>query len=267
MKKSCCSILVVPLFVLLFPAAGFSLSLDDLHAVEPGLTQAQAESLLTTGSLTRFFQPHERAALVPNCALAPRIEADMSSVDYSIGVEVLFVTKPGEDANSDPLLGWFNILRSISTLKGVQYYSVLDGKMRVLFSDSYAVDNPTDKKRIPDPLVVSLPPESSITIMQNDTRFGTNYYGVRYLTAPDAISMTMTNITTLSLLFIPVISPQDMQLHLVVLPYKGSRLFYGSVVVRVGTMLGLQGIVRDSFHNRIDALYGWFKSMADKTGT
>jgi len=138
--------------------------------------------------------------------------------------------------------------------------------MRVLFSNSYAVDNAKDKKRIPDPLVTSIPPESSLTIMQDDTRFGTNYYNVRYLGAPDAISMTMTNITTLSLLFIPVISPQDMQLHLVVLPYKGSRLFYGSVVVRVGTMLGLQGIVRDSFHNRINALYGWFKDMTSEMG-
>ncbi len=266
MKKSCCSILVALLFVLLPPAAGFALSLDDLRAAAPGLTDAQAESLLTKGSVTRFFQPHESAELVPDCSLAPTIKADMSSLDYSIGVEVLFIAKPGDESGPDPLLGWYNILRSISTLKGVEYYSVLDGKMRVLFSNSYAVDNATDKKRIADPLVTSLPPESSITIMQDDTRFGTNYYRVRYLAAADAISMTMTNITTLSLLFIPVISPQDMQLHLVVLPYQGSRLFYGSVVVRVGTMLGLQGIVRDSFHNRINALYGWFKSMADKLG-
>ncbi len=261
MKKSRCSIFAAVLLALLLPAAGFSLSLDDLRALEPGLTDAQAQSLLSKGSLTRFFQPHQSAQMVPNCSLAPRIESDMSSLDYSIGVETLFVAHPGEESGPDLLLQWYNSLRSISTLKGVKYYSILDGKMRVLFSDSYAVDNATDRKRIPDPLVTSLPPESTITIMQDDTRFGTNYYSVRYLTAPDAISMTMTNITTLSLLFIPVISPQDMQLHLIVLPYKGMRIFYGSVVVKVGTMLGLQGIVRDSFRNRIDALYSWFKNL------
>lgn len=264
MKQTRRSILAVALLVALVSSPAFGLTLHELGAIEPGLSRSQAETLLSKGSLTRYVSRHEPPALVPMNSLRAGIESNISSLAYTTGVEALYVSDEHGPNGAATMLGWYNVLRSISTLKGVKYYDLLSGHMKTLFSQSYVVDNPTDRKRIADPLVTTLPSESTITIMQRDSRFGRNYYRVRYRAAPDAISMTMTNLTTLSILFIPVVPPKAMQLHLVVMPWKGSRVFYGSVVVKANTLLGLKGLVRDAFHNRIVALYGWFSKLASR---
>lgn len=256
------SIFAVLFLLALGASQTFGLTLDELYSIEPNLTSDQAQALLTQGSITRYIDGHEPPAFIPNSALSAGIGSEISALDYTTGVETLYLSKAQAPNDAATMLGWYNVLRSISTLKGVKYYDLLSGTMKTLFSQSYAVDNSTDRKRIADPLVSSLPQESTITIMQTDSRFGSNYYRVRYLTAPHAISMTMTNLTTLSILFIHVVLPGEMQLHLVVMPWKGSRLFYGSVVTKPTTMLGLKGLVRDAFHNRIVALYGWFSKLA-----
>ncbi len=262
MRRIRLSILALPILLALGSSPAAALTLGELHSIEPNLTSDQAQTLLSAGSITRYLNGHEAPAFVPSSSLSAGIEADIASLDYTTGVETLYLSKQQSPDTPATMLGWYNVLRSISTLKGVKYFDLLSGTMKTLFSQSYVVDSPTDRKRIPDPLVTSLPPQSTITIMQTDSRFGSNYYRVRYLTAPDAISMTMTNLTTLNLLFIHVVPPEEMQLHLVVMPWKGSRLFYGSVVTRPTTMLGLQGLVRDAFHNRIVALYDWFSKLA-----
>lgn len=267
MKQTRFPIIVVVLLLAITSSPLYPLTLDELHAVEPNLTSDQAKTLLSTGSITRYFGAHEKPAFVPNSSLSSGIEAESSSLDYTTGVETLYFTKDAHPNNAATLLSWYNVLRSISTLKGVKYYDLLSGSMKTLFYQSYVVDNPTDRKRIPDPLVASLPSESTITIMQHDSRFGSNYYRVRYRAAPDAISLTMTNLTTLSLWFIHVVPPGAMQLHLLVMPWNGQRVFYGSVEVKVTTFLGLKGLVRDAFHNRIVALYDWFSKLSSHQGS
>lgn len=266
MKPSRYVIVAVPLLLAFAASPVASLTFDQLSAIEPHLTSSQANSLLTKGSITRYFGAHQRPALIPNSSLSPGVKSDVSSLDYTTGVETLYLAKEGGRDKAATMLAWYNVLRSISTLKGVKYYDLLSRRMKTLFFQSYVVDNSKNGKRIPDPLVTKLPAESTITIMQHDSRFGSNYYRVRYLTAPDAISMTMTNLTTLRLLFIPVVSPGGMQLHLIVMPWRGSRLFYGSVEIKAATMLGLKGLVRDAFRNRIVALYGWFSKRASRLG-
>lgn len=266
MKFNRYSISVAVVLFALAASPVIGLTINELRSVEPQLTNDQAHSLLAKGSITRYFGAHEQPALIPNTSLSTGVKADISSLAYTTGVETLYLSKEGIPSTSKTMLRWYNVLRSISTLKGVKYYDILSGKMKTLFSQSYVVDNLKDKKRVPDPLVSKLPTKSTITIMQHDSRFGSNYYRVRYRAAPDGISMTMTNLTTLSLFFIPVVSPGDMQLHLVVKPWKGHRLFYGSVEVKVATFLGLKGLVRDAFHNRIVALYGWFAKHVSGPG-
>lgn len=266
MKLTHYSIFAVAILFALAAVPVVALTSNELRTVAPNLTSDQAQTLLTKGSITRYFGAHERPALIPNSSLSSGVESDIASLDYTTGVETLYLAQEGGQGKASTMLGWYNVLRSISTLKGVKYYDLLSGKMKTLFSQSYVVDNASDRKRIPDPLVTTLPSESAITIMQHDSRFGSNYYRMRYLTAPDAISMTMTNLTTLSLFFIPVVSPGEMQLHLVVMPWKGHRLFYGSVEVKVATFLGLKGLVRDAFHNRIVALYDWFSKLSSGGG-
>ena len=95
-------------------------------------------------------------------------------------------------------------------------------------------------------------------VLQDDSTFGQVLFHLHYIGAPDAISMSMSNLSSLYLWFIPVIAPEQMVLQLVLLPYKGHLLFYGGVEVKTISLFGLQNATRDSFVNRIEALQSWF---------
>ncbi len=247
------------------PAAG-ALSASDLEQIIPAMSDADSATLLREGSVTRFFTSVESPRLLPQSPLSGAILASMTSLPYTIGVETVFIAPlpPGNDRAR--LTAWYNVLRSISTLKGVRYYSTLFGRKRVLFRDSYVVAGENDLRRVADPLVADPPADSTIYIRQDDSTFGPFVAEVRYRASERTIAMSMTSETLLKLLLVPVVRPGDMQLQLVVMPYRGSLLFYGCVVVKVLTYLGMEGMIRDSFDYRIEALYGWFRRMARYSG-
>lgn len=260
--SSILSIIVLVAIPMQLSAAG--LSVDELTHIVPGLTQDEAQQLVKTGQVTHFFEANGMPRLVPSSSLTTSIQKEYQSVDHTVGVETLFVMKPGRGSQDANMLKWYNILRSISTMKGIQYYSVTHGRTRVLFRDSYAIDNLKNQNRLPDPLVGSIPESSDLTIKQDDSTFGEALFHLHYRGAGDAISMSMVNLNTFHLWFIPVINDGNMVLQLVLIPYKGDLLFYGGVEVKTISLFGLQNATRDSFINRIDALQKWFEEQANK---
>ncbi|HUZ17906.1 MAG TPA: DUF6675 family protein, partial [Spirochaetia bacterium] len=133
-------------------AFGSNLTESDLTSLAPGLTPEQVREVLSTGETTRFFEANQQPLLVPRSALKDSLAKDFQNHDHTVGVEALFVAKADGTAPDDQLLKWYNILRSVSTMKGIQYYSVTHHRTRVLFLDSYVIDNASDQRQLPDPL-------------------------------------------------------------------------------------------------------------------
>ena len=95
-----------------------------------------------------------------------------------MGTEVLSVYR-NESVDFDSpesRLRIYNILLSMSTMKGTQYYSASRERMRTLFAESYVVDGPNRQNRLPDPVVQEIPPTSKLTVLQEDLTFGENLY-------------------------------------------------------------------------------------------
>ena len=263
MRQKLSSIFWVIVLVAL-PLRVWALSAGDLQSVVPGLTAAEAQQLADTGRVTHFFDSSGQPRLVPTSSLSESVHQEYGTVDHTVGVEALFVMNPGSGGQKAEMLHWYNILRSISTMKGIKYYSVTHGRVRVLFLDSYVIDNTKDQKRLPDPHVTSIPTASDLTIKQDDSTFGEALFHLHYRGASDAISMSMVNLNTFHLWFLPVIGNHHMVLQLVLIPYKGKLLFYGGVEVKTISLFGLQNATRDSFVNRIDALHKWFEDQANQ---
>lgn len=256
---------VLPILALLLAAgAADGLSVQQLLAVVPTLTTSELARLAKGERLTRDLGPGELPRLMPISQLSSGLASAITSFAYTTGVEVLYVDPRDPGSDRADLLRWYNVLRSVSTLKGLSFYSPVNRRDELLFRDSYAVDNPVDDQRIPDPLVTRMPAASRITLMQNDVTFGPNLYALDYRAAPDAVSVTMININSLNFLFIPVIGARQMQIRLLVMPYKSYRLFYGNVVARAGTLFGLGEKVQESALARLSALYTWFSRMASR---
>jgi hypothetical protein len=62
--------------------------------------------------------------------------------------------------------------------------------------------------------------------------------------------------------FIPAVGPGELSFSLVVLPYDDYLLFYGVGAARPASTAGMEGRIRESFANRIHALYAWFQRRA-----
>lgn len=264
MRQKLYSILFLPVLALIpLPLWAAPLHAANLQSVVPGLTDAEAQTLAKTGKVTRFLEAKDHPRLVPTSSLTSNVERAFKTVHQTIGVEALFIMKPGSGPHEQRMLRWYNVLRSISTMKGIKYYSDTHGRVRVLFRDAYVIDNPRDRKRLPDQLVSSIPANSSLTILQDDSTFGKAIFHLHYHGGQDAISMSMVNLNTFFLWFLPVIGRQHMILQLVLMPYEGQLLFYGGVEVKTMSLFGLQNATRHSFVNRIEALHTWFQTVEE----
>ena len=197
--------------------------------------------------------------MCPETEFAELIQEEYLSVGPNILVETVFFLPLQEKLYPDTLtLGIYNTLRSIRSLKGIEYYSVSRKKVRTFFNDAYMVKNAGDITPLPDPLVKKVPSSDNIVIFQEDTTFGKSYTAMRYLSGKGNILVTMRNLTELTYGPIRVIEKDSMIIDMLVCPMDGGILFYGLCSVKTADLFGIAKSRSESFYNRIAALYAWF---------
>ena len=185
-----------------------------------------------------------------------------------MGVEILKLYRAKKRVNfssEKSKLLIYNIVHSISTLKGIQYYSHTHKKIRVLFYDSYVIASPERPTRVKDPVLHKLRNYDKIYIFQNDSTFGKNILVVEYrVNNNSSISIRIENINTMKYLFIPLIPPHNMVTYMVVIPGSNSILFYGLSFSNFKNIVpvGKENVV--SFYNRLIAMYNWFVTQVNK---
>jgi hypothetical protein len=169
--------------------------------------------------------------------------------------------------SEDARLMQYNILRAVSTMEGIQYYSVTRDRMRTLFAESYAVDAPDTQKRIPDPLVDRIPAYSKRYMFQKDLTFGENLYEAEYIALKEGFVLKSRNLTEMKYYFLPMVKPQESLTVIMVLPQGQRILFYAVMAAHTPTFFGLERSREESFYNRLNALYQWFvRELTRKLG-
>ena len=161
-------------------------------------------------------------------------------------------------SSSQSKLTLYNILRQISSLAGIEYFSASRNAYRTFYTESYAVDSLDRKVKIPDPVTESIPENSKVLIFQNDLTFGKNYYEVTYKYDNDSIIMTTVNRTRFTYYLVPLINPGNFVTHILAVPMNGQIMVYFLSTAKVPSMPGMQERVERSFSNRVEALYSWF---------
>jgi hypothetical protein len=152
----------------------------------------------------------------------------------------------------------YNRMRSISLLKGIEYYSVSRKRMRIFYEDAYAINTPGEKKKIPDPLVTEIPATSTVYCYFKDSSFGEYTCSMEYSMEGDSISIRMRNLTQVWYFMIPLIKPGKMLSYFLIIPIENMILFYGFFCIKGEDTFGLAESKADSLYNRIKALYNWF---------
>ncbi len=231
-----------------------------LAAVFPDLTAPQYAQLQTEGEITHFYREEARLTLAPEAFGWREARERIREFGPKIGVEALFLMPypAALETAPDPELEIYNILRSVATMEGIEYYSASRERMRIFYIDSYAVENPDSRRRRPDPLVSSIPAEDSIYVYQRDSSFGRNVHRITYRYTEGAYQVRMTNLTRMFYGILPLVAEENLDVYLTIIPVDDGIVFYGNSAVRVIGLFGMEDRARNSFYNRIKALYDWF---------
>ena len=159
---------------------------------------------------------------------------------------------PGADVS-----GISVILRSLSRLEGLEYYSNSRKTMRTLYKSSYAVESEENRTRIADP--VSAPADGlSVVAIQEDLTFGEYAYRYDYRQTDDTAAFYSTNIDSLSYGFIRIIKPGNLRIALLVHDLGDYLLVYNLTRAEFLAIPGMEKKLNASFSSRADAVYGWF---------
>ena len=251
MRKLACTTIALLLSAALCPAE---------TTVAALLPQQLYDRLLSEGELRNSLHEDSPPQMIPDVSARGEIEERIRELEFTVGTEVLSVYR-NENVDFDTpesRLRIYNILRSISTMKGIQYYSASRERMRTLFSGSYVVDGPGAEKRLPDPVVREIPAYSKLYVHQEDLTFGKNIYATEFHYAGDYFLLDSTNLTTMHYFFFPMVKPENSVTLILLIPSGEQLLFYGAIGAHTMRLLGLARSREDSFYNRLKAIYGWF---------
>lgn len=236
-------------------------SVDDIRALVPGLSSAEAQELRREGSIR--YHSEDRAMefrYLPRTSISAQVRASFAGFEPNVVNEVLYVL-PKPEPEGDLLLHLYNTLRAVSTLSGVRYHSGHYDRERVLFDDVYALNSSGGRERVPDPLVSVIPAVSSFPVHLVDANFGSSYFEATYHGADDAISFGLQNSRSLTYI-IPVIRTGRLRFHLLALPLEHELLLYGTVAVEAGRLIRRQVHLPSAFRRRIETLADWFIEQA-----
>lgn len=155
------------------------------------------------------------------------------------------------------------ILRSISTMKGTQYYSNRHKKWETLYHDACLIDNPESKKRIQDQTNGSADGKT-FYCMQDDNSFGKCYYELNYSQRENEISVCFNNFEPLKFGPITAAKSNNVKINIVVVEDGINCFVYLLVQAYYPKISILEEKMLDSFNSRVDSIYKWFTEELQK---
>ncbi|MFW5768953.1 MAG: DUF6675 family protein, partial [Spirochaetota bacterium] len=224
-----------------------------------------------TGSFHRFyFDAADSTRLYPDSDSSEELMERITGIKPNIGVEAVYLyPAEGIRANRETLTRLSDMLHRVSTLAGIEYYSNSRGHMRTFFRRFYPISEPenpkdlvgenvADPSPLPDPIPSGLPVNDTLYAFQEDLTCGEAVSRIEYHTGEGVLNLVIENLTDLHYKFIRLVKAGNMQIHLSLILLDDYILFYGNCAVKTFNLFGIAARKKESFLNRIDAMYSWF---------
>ena len=219
------------------------------------------QKLRAGSSVSSSISPDGGLRLVPSVTTQASISADVSALHPTVGVEMLrLLPDLAEQMNSpEAWLKIYNAFHAVSSMRGITYYSVTRGKTEVLFSKSYAIASPTERKKIEDPVFTEIPEDDVLYTWQEDNSFGGIPYQESFRYRTDHLVAKIENLSTISFFIFPLATPHNLVSYVVVIPVDKDLLFYGVACIRTSMPIGDRHSREQSLANRLIAMADWLK--------
>ena len=247
----------------------FFLSVAGLFAQSGILKSEILEELREKGSIRQIFQSKKNVelTLTPDTPFAKKGAEcwNSSSVPNMVSENLFLVSKEELKAkSSDPENADFSmenvskIVRSISRMKGMQYFSNGDQKWETLYHQAYVCGSVEEKdKPLPDVLEGSAD-GLKIHAFLEDNSFGKSVYSVEYSQSGQEVSFILTNAESWTYAFIKALNPGNVKISMDVIDNGDSYIVYMVLFAKHKTVPLLGDRIQKSLANRIDAIFNWF---------
>ena len=235
----------------------FSLSQLSSYSAEEILGKDNFATLLAEKKIqANEFKPTEvRFSLLPKTHLAQRIAtlwASSEEVPSLLGENVYLIEKDNITLDKASV-----ILRSVSKMQGMQYYSNGEKKWTTLYHDAYCVSGPTEKTKVPDNTTASADGVVQYCLL-NDNSLGKTNYKVSYFQTENEISMQLENTTAVTYGPIKAVKPENLHINLVMTVCDDFVVVYMNVKANFLSLGFLETRMQRSLLARLDAIFNWF---------
>lgn len=230
------------------------------------LNADELEELKSFNSVFRYTKKRNELIYTPAVPLASKITERFGSLEPDVGVEAFFKLPYPEDMPGGVTrdLIMYNIVREVSKISGVQYWSRTKDRYRVLFDDVYVVDE--KRKAVEDKFVDRIPSYDSFEIHMDEANLGSDYYLAEYNFDGTDMSFSLTNTSNMSFL-LKVVGKEDMHIDLLLMPLEDEILIYGYCGVKLANPRFVNRIMDpfSSFFRRLYAMEIWFSNSLHGT--
>ena len=148
------------------------------------------------------------------------------------------------------------ILRSVSKMEGIEYYSNSRKRTEILYSKAFTVNNPTERKKIVDNFDYS---ENPIYVLLDDNSFGEYLSIINYDSKDFENCFEYVNIDNINYGIIKAVEPYNMQVFSDVINCEDEIIVYVYIQSKMDVPVIFKNKIYDSFVARTDALFEWFK--------
>ncbi|WP_340138422.1 DUF6675 family protein [Treponema zioleckii] len=235
---------------------------------ESSVSQGLLESVKSSGKIQKNFNDDKKVvfSFTPNTELSKKSVKTWSSSDKPVftSENLFYVSKDTLVKNSSnkttcdtSLDSVSKIIRSISKMKGMQYYSNGDKKWETLYHKSNLIKSPSDKTAIPDNLSGSADGKR-FYCLQKDNSFGDCFYQLDYSQRANEVSVCFTNFEPIKYGPVTAVKKGNLKINLDVIDEGDYFLVYMVVQAKYANVPFLEGRLNRSFNARVDAIYKWF---------
>ena len=148
------------------------------------------------------------------------------------------------------------ILRSVSKMEGIEYYSNSRKRTEILYSKAFTVNNPTERKKIVDNFDYS---ENPIYVLLDDNSFGEYLSIINYDSKDFENCFEYVNIDNINYGIIKAVEPYNMQVFIDVINCEDEIILYVYIQSKMDVPAIFKNKIYDSFVARTDAIFEWFK--------
>lgn len=222
------------------------------------------EELKKDGSVSskKFKEDNTDLSLLPDSDFSSHINSMWNSKKNPVLVkENLYLISKSELNKTQPesvtIEKASKIIRSISKMQGMKYYSNSDKKYETLYKDAYCVSGPKSKSKVIDKTSGSADGKVLYCLL-NDNSLGKTIYELKYHQSEEEVSVTFENTTDVSIGPITAVDEGNLHIGLVIYDCGQDFLVYTVVESRFPSFSFLENKMNNSLSARMEAIYEWF---------